>query len=141
MRPRNSAEIKYCYCYLFLLGLLKEELCRPQVSKLGIFLGMGNPIYKQTHALVQRLLYSLKLCFFVTRYLPRLAQETFICEVEIMKCELTECEVTVEGEFVSHSTMEEWGWSESLDSMFDLCLKCAVFRVPHARPNKFLCYS
>ena len=72
---------------------------------------------------------------------PGVAQETFICEVEIMKSELTECEVTVEGEFVSQSTMEEWGWSESLDPMFDLRFKRALFKVSHARPKRFLCAS
>ena len=45
-------------------------------------------------------------------------KETFICEVEVMKSELTESEVTVEGEFVSQSTMEEWGWSEYLFCFF-----------------------
>lgn len=46
---------------------------------------------------------------------PWVAQETFICEVEIIKSEMTQCELTVEGEFVSQATMEAWGWSEHLD--------------------------
>ncbi len=41
------------------------------------------------------------------------AKETFICEVEVLKSEMTACEVVVEGEFASEATMEEWGWSES----------------------------
>ena len=56
-----------------------------------------------------------------------------------MKSELTECEVTVEGESVSQSTMEDWGWSESLDPIFDLHFNRAVFRASHARPKIFLC--
>jgi len=44
------------------------------------------------------------------------SQETFICEVEVLKSEMTSCEVTVEGEFVSEATMQdEWGWSEPID--------------------------
>ena len=42
----------------------------------------------------------------------RIAKETFICEVEVMKSEMMECELNIEGEFVSQDTMESWGWSE-----------------------------
>lgn len=40
------------------------------------------------------------------------AQETFMCEVEVIKAEMTSCELVVEGQFVSQATMEEWGFSE-----------------------------
>lgn len=48
-----------------------------------------------------------------------LAQETFICEVEIIREELRQCELIIEGEFVTEEEMEKWGWSERLDCMFD----------------------
>ena len=40
------------------------------------------------------------------------AQETFVAEVDIMKSELAESDVTVEGEFMTRTQMEEHGLSE-----------------------------
>ena len=42
-----------------------------------------------------------------------------------MKSEMTECQVTIEGEFVPQATMESWGWSELL--MLNLTLVWAWF--------------
>ena len=42
-----------------------------------------------------------------------------------MKSEMTECQVTIEGEFVTQETMEFWGWSELL--MLNLTLVWAGF--------------
>ncbi|CAK9080269.1 Uncharacterized protein SCF082_LOCUS38276 [Durusdinium trenchii] len=40
--------------------------------------------------------------------------DTFVEEVEIMRAEMKETELVIEGEFVTVQTMEEWGWSEKL---------------------------
>ena len=40
------------------------------------------------------------------------SQETFVAEVEIMKSELAESNVTVEGEYMSRDQMENHGLSE-----------------------------
>lgn len=42
-----------------------------------------------------------------------------------MKSEMTECEVTIEGEFVTQATTESWGWSELL--MLNLTIVWAGF--------------
>ena len=46
-----------------------------------------------------------------------------MCEVEVMKSEMTESQVTVEGEFVSQATMESWGWSERLNVINPECFE------------------
>lgn len=38
-------------------------------------------------------------------------KETFICEVEVLRQELKECELLVEGQFASESQMEEWNYT------------------------------
>ena len=44
-----------------------------------------------------------------------LTQETFIQEVEVLRQELEETEVVIDGEYVSRDTMlNEWKWSENL---------------------------
>ena len=43
-------------------------------------------------------------------------QATFIAEVEVIRSEMLEHEVTVEGEFASEALMYEWGFSENLCS-------------------------
>lgn len=40
------------------------------------------------------------------------SKETFICEVEVLRQELKECELLVEGQFASESQMEEWGYTQ-----------------------------
>ena len=37
-----------------------------------------------------------------------------MAEVEVLREELRECEVVIEGEFVQESAMADWGWSEYL---------------------------
>ena len=41
-----------------------------------------------------------------------IAEETFISEVEILREEMRETEVVVEGQFASEADMVEWGFSE-----------------------------
>ena len=41
------------------------------------------------------------------------SKETFITEVEVIRSEMEETEVTINGEFVTREKMfDEWGWSE-----------------------------
>ena len=73
---------------------------------------------------------------FFAKYLAWTAEETFVCEVEILKSEMTECEVVVEGQFVSEAAMEEWGWSEFLDTGLPFCLEYGSETVPHNQVPK-----
>ena len=45
------------------------------------------------------------------------AKATFISEVEVIRSEMLESEVVVEGEYASVETMRSWGFSECLSSM------------------------
>lgn len=90
---------------------LKVALCRVAHS---FFKSFGVVSYDIIWALPKRLEYSIekskeRLQGF---HFHSPAQETFICEVEVLKSEMTSCELVVEGEFASVLTMEEWGWSE-----------------------------
>ncbi|CAK9095168.1 unnamed protein product [Durusdinium trenchii] len=41
--------------------------------------------------------------------------DTFVEEVEILRAEMKETELTIEGEFVTVQTMkDDWGWTEKL---------------------------
>ena len=42
------------------------------------------------------------------------AKETFLTEVEVLREELMESEVVIEGEFASEAQLMEWGFSELL---------------------------
>lgn len=54
----------------------------------------------------------------------RPTQSVFVSEVEVLREELRECTLTVEGEYVSEEFMkDEWGWSE--------CLAAKPVRVLH----------
>ena len=42
-----------------------------------------------------------------------MSKDTFVAEVEIIRSELEETEVVIEGEFVSRDTMiNDWEWTE-----------------------------
>lgn len=44
---------------------------------------------------------------------PCMSKDTFVAEVEIIRSELEETEVVIEGEFVSRDTMiNDWEWTE-----------------------------
>ena len=57
------------------------------------------------------LLYS---CCFQLSCTFLAAQEVFIAEVEVLRAELYEKDITIEGEFLSEAAMEEEGISELL---------------------------
>ena len=42
------------------------------------------------------------------------AKEAFVTEVDVLREELRESEVVIEGEFVPESSMVEWGWTPRL---------------------------
>ena len=74
-----------------------------------------------------------------------LSQATFITEVEILKQELMESEVVVEGEYVSRKVLlEEWGWSQCLACLHALALQFfrsrvdAVIKFCRTNPAKFM---
>ena len=53
-----------------------------------------------------------------------LLQEAFVCELEILQSETIENGITVEGEFASEKTMESWGWSKYLESIYGGWINC-----------------
>ena len=58
--------------------------------------------------------HSIPTNHFIIFNIP-LTQETFIQEVEVLRQELEETEVVIDGEYVSRDTMlNEWKWSENL---------------------------
>ena len=58
-------------------------------------------------------------------------QAVFVAEVEVLREELRECTLTVEGEFVSEGWMkDEWGWSECLGERAEsVCARISRERV------------
>ena len=48
-------------------------------------------------------------------------KETFIAEVEVLREEMRETEVVVEGEFATEAQMAEWGFSEYFGETISIC--------------------
>ena len=76
---------------------------------------MGKPTCFPAHSNLAIVSFNLR---FETLISEPADQETFISECEVIRSELMESEVTVEGEYVSKKTMaESWGWKESLGTI------------------------
>ena len=45
-------------------------------------------------------------------------KDSFIEECELIRADLLEQELVVDGQFVTEDTMQEWGWSECLVSSY-----------------------
>ena len=52
---------------------------------------------------------------FVTKVFPLPYQEAFIQECELLRSDLLQHDLDIQGEFVSEQTMEQWGWTEILE--------------------------
>ena len=91
----------YIYIYLFIYITIYVYMCGSSSWYFWSFGQQGQPNLTP--------LSHLRFCSL------RSAQETFIQEVEVIRQEMEETEVVIDGEYVDKQTLlETWGWTETL---------------------------